>query len=61
VWGEEFAEDRVRGESDWREEYADAWAWARSLGTEERAGLWNQLLAMNGFDSCKSAVSRRSE
>jgi len=56
VWGEKFAEDRVLGESDWHERYADAWAWARSVGPEERARLWNQLLAMNGFDGCQSLV-----
>ena len=54
VWGEEFAADRVRGESDWHQSYAEAWAWARSVGPEERARLWNQLLVMNGFDSCRS-------
>ena len=61
VWGEEFAENRVRGESDWHEKYADAWAWARSLGSEERARLWNQLLVMNGFNSCKSLVPSEAE
>lgn len=56
VWGEEFAEGRVAGESAWHAsyDYADAWAWARSLGPEKREALWNELLVMNGFDSnCK--------
>lgn len=61
VWGEEFAENRVRGESDWHEKYADAWAWARSLGSEERARLWNQLLVMNGFNSCMSLAPSEAE
>jgi hypothetical protein len=51
VWGEEFAESRIRGESGWRAsyDYGDAWSWARSLAADERARLWNKLLAMNGF------------
>lgn len=51
VWGEEFAQGRVAGESAWRAgyDYADAWAWARSLGPEKREALWNELLVMNGF------------
>ncbi|HUF72595.1 MAG TPA: hypothetical protein VMR74_06835 [Gammaproteobacteria bacterium] len=51
VWGEEFAKDRVRGESEWRSnyDYAEAWSWARSLDLEERARLWDELLAANGF------------
>jgi hypothetical protein len=59
VWGEEFAENRIRGESDWRAEYdyAAAWAWARSLTIAERARLWNELLAMNGFPGrCNSLI-----
>ena len=60
VWGEEFAAERVRGESDWHQRYADAWAWARSVGPEERARLWNQLLVVNGFDSCRSLVPSAS-
>lgn len=51
VWGEEFAEERIRGEAEWDEDYADAWAWAQSLELEERARLWNRLLAMNGFSN----------
>jgi len=58
VWGEEFVNDRVRGESAWHERYAAAWAWARSLGSEGRARLWNQLLVMNGFpSSCEISLS----
>ncbi|NIW24114.1 MAG: hypothetical protein GWN29_05835 [Gammaproteobacteria bacterium] len=49
VWGEEFAEERRRGEAEWDEDYEAAWAWAQSLGPEERAALWNRLLRMNGF------------
>jgi hypothetical protein len=59
VWGEQFAEDRIRGESDWRAsyDYAAAWAWVRALAPEERTRLWTQLLAMNGFPaSCNSPV-----
>jgi len=56
VWGEEFAGNRVRGESSWHDRYADAWAWARALGSEERTKLWDQLLALNGFNSCKGLV-----
>ncbi|MYF70641.1 MAG: hypothetical protein F4053_07090 [Proteobacteria bacterium] len=55
VWGEEFAEDRIQYESNWGDDYAVAWAWAQSLGTEERSRLWNRLLVMNGFpDGCGS-------
>jgi hypothetical protein len=52
VWGEDFAAARVRVESTWDAsdyDYAAAWAWARSLQPAERARLWNQLLARNGF------------
>jgi len=53
VWGEDFAVARVEGESGWDEEYAQAWAWARSLTQDGRMALWNELLAMNGFpDRC---------
>ena len=53
VWGEEFAEDRIRYESNWGDDYAAAWAWAQSLDSEERLRLWNRLLVMNGFpDGC---------
>ncbi len=58
LWGEKFAEDRVRDESGWHERYAGAWAWARSLRPEERAQLWNQLLIMNGFNSCNNLFNR---
>lgn len=57
VWGEDFAEARIEGESGWDEDYADAWAWARSLEPEQRASLWKQLLAMNGLPSdCNSLL-----
>lgn len=51
VWGEEFAEERIRDESGWRAsyDYGAAWRWARSLGREERVRLWNELLIKNGF------------
>lgn len=49
VWGEDFAEARIGGESGWDEDYDAAWTWARSLAPEKRARLWNRLLAMNGF------------
>lgn len=51
VWGEKFAQERIRHESNWHASYnyAAAWAWARSLKPEERTQLWNRLLAMNGF------------
>lgn len=56
VWGEEFADERVRYEANWGDEYASAWAWAQSLGSEERWRLWNRLLVMNGFpDGCGSS------
>ena len=54
VWGEKFAEERVRYEANWGGEYAAAWAWAQSLSAEERSRLWNRLLVMNGFpDGCR--------
>lgn len=51
VWGAEFAEQRVDGESAWlaRYDYAGAWQWARSLPAAQRSRLWNTLLQMNGF------------
>jgi hypothetical protein len=55
IWGEAFAEERVAGESAWqmRYDYAAAWAWVRALAPDERARLWNELLALNGFpDDC---------
>ena len=55
VWGEEFAEERIRGESGWDEDYENAWEWARSLTSNDRDQLWRQLLVMNGFaSSCQS-------
>ena len=51
IWGEDFAQDRIRGESEWRlgYDYAAAWDWARSLAPEERSRLWRQLLTLNGI------------
>ena len=49
VWGEDFAEERRRGEAEWDEDYEAAWDWAQSLEPGERARLWSQLLQMNGF------------
>jgi hypothetical protein len=64
VWGEAFAEERVRGESGWRAEYdyRAAWEWARSLPRDERARLWNELLVLNGFPGGCTAlrVNQRS-
>lgn len=57
VWGEEFSNDRVQGESLWDANYAAAWAWARALSSQERTLLWNQLLVMNGFpNNCRSLL-----
>ena len=60
VWGEKFARDRVRGESEWlaRYDYSAAWAWARSLTAADRARLWNELLAMNGLQSACARGAR---
>ncbi len=61
VWGEDFAEARIRDESAWDEpyDYAAAWDWARSLTPEGRARLWNELLARNGFpNGCRGLVDR---
>lgn len=58
VWGEEFAESGVRGESGWRSDYdyAAAWTWARALASEQRAELWSELLRLNGFpDDCNTS------
>jgi hypothetical protein len=53
VWGNEFAAERVQGESEWqaRYDYASAWTWARTLQPEQRARLWSELLTMNGLGS----------
>jgi hypothetical protein len=62
IWGEEFAAERVRGESSWQAsyDYAAAWSWARSLRPEGRTELWDRLLRMNGFPACRSpAVQAR--
>ncbi|HEY8519677.1 MAG TPA: hypothetical protein VIN61_06330 [Gammaproteobacteria bacterium] len=61
VWGEAFAEQRVRGESEWEAsyDYGSAWAWARSLGADGRAQLWNRLLAMNGFPAGCDVMQER--
>ena len=58
VWGEKFAQDRIRDESAWlaRYDYSGAWQWARSLAPRERTQLWNRLLALNGFPAgCREA------
>jgi hypothetical protein len=54
VWGEEFAAQRVLGESSWQAtyDYAAAWTWARDLTLDERGVLWNRLLALNGKRYC---------
>jgi hypothetical protein len=53
VWGEDFAQSRVRDESAWRSgyDYAEAWSWVDSLDASEREALWLELLRLNGFDS----------
>jgi hypothetical protein len=57
VWGEEFAEQRIRGEASWDEDYEAAWAWSQSLAPQERAQMWNSLLRMNGFgDRCEGVL-----
>lgn len=60
VWGEAFAEARVRGESDWNAEYdyGEAWAWAHALEPERRAGLWSRLLVMNGLAGATGICDR---
>jgi hypothetical protein len=54
VWGEQFAAERIGGESAWQSgyDYAAAWSWARALTLSERAALWQRLLALNGFAGC---------
>lgn len=62
VWGEAFADERIRGESSWRADYdyAAAWQWTRSLSLEERSRLWNTLLTKNGFPGgCKGLTGTR--
>jgi hypothetical protein len=53
VWGDAFAAERVRDESSWLAsyDYGAAWQRVRSLTLDERARLWNRLLALNGFPS----------
>jgi hypothetical protein len=69
VWGEDFAAERVRGETSWQAsyDYAAAWDWARRLTVDQRGILWNRLLAMNGKAYCstvyaapKSAAKRQT-
>ena len=56
VWGEDFAAERVRGETSWQAsyDYAAAWDWARKLTLDQRGILWNRLLAMNGKAYCST-------
>ncbi len=58
VWGEDFAAERIRGESSWQAsyDYAAAWAWARQMTPDERSRLWNRLLAMNGRHYCHALI-----
>jgi hypothetical protein len=61
VWGDGFAADRIRSESEWQAsyDYGTAWRWARGLNRAERARLWNELLARNGFPgSCGGLLER---
>lgn len=57
VWGEQFAAERILGESAWRAsyDYAAAWSWVRSLAPSKRTELWRRLLALNGFADCRVA------
>lgn len=59
VWGEDFAAERIRGESSWHAtyDYAAAWAWARRMTPDERSRLWNRLLAMNGRHYCHALIT----
>lgn len=61
VWGNEFAAQRIEGESSWHAsyDYGKAWQWARALPHAERALLWNQLLLRNGFSGGCSGLSAR--
>lgn len=63
VWGQDFAEQRVRDESGWdaNYDYAAAWTWARSLPSEQRARLWNRLLRLNGFPNSCSGLAKGAE
>jgi hypothetical protein len=56
VWGEDFAGERVRGETSWHAsyDYAAAWDWARRLTIDQRGILWNRLLAMNAKPYCST-------
>jgi len=58
VWGEQFAAERIRGESSWRAsyDYAAAWNWATKMTADERSRLWNRLLAMNGRHYCHALI-----
>lgn len=57
VWGAQFAERRIEGESAWDADYEAAWSWARALEPDERGRLWRQLLAMNGFaETCDNLM-----
>jgi hypothetical protein len=60
VWGRRFADERVRGESEWLAtyDYASSWAWARGLAPVERTRLWNELLTRNGFaGDCRGSIT----
>ena len=62
VWGDAFAAARIQSESAWRAsyDYGKAWQWARELKREERARLWNELLARNGFSAnCRGLFAAR--
>ncbi|HEU4618225.1 MAG TPA: hypothetical protein VFV10_09295 [Gammaproteobacteria bacterium] len=61
VWGQRFAKDSVARESRWDGgyDYRAAWSRARSLSAKERARLWNELLALNGFPpACKGIADK---
>ena len=59
VWGEDFAAERVRGETSWQAsyDYAAAWGWARKQTLDQRGILWNRLLTMNGKAYCSTVYA----
>jgi hypothetical protein len=59
VWGEDFAAERVRGETSWQAsyDYAAAWDWARRLTVDQRGILWNRLLEMNDKAYCSTVYA----
>ena len=58
VWGQDFAAERIRGESSWQAsyDYAAAWSWTRQMTPDERSRLWNRLLGLNGRHYCHALI-----